>query len=98
MHAMVAHYGPMIMHRTFARVTCVNSQNIMSTTTDFQVPKRPIGSQGLVVSVQGLGTNKMSSPAAPEDEEAFLNTVARGLELGINFIDTAWLYGVCSNA
>lgn len=59
------------------------------------MPKRPLGSQGLVVSAQGLGTMGMTAfysdnPAAHEDES--LATIDRALELGINFFDTAWIY------
>lgn len=61
------------------------------------MPQRPLGSQGLVVSAQGLGTMGMTAfysadPAA--DEEDGLRTIDRALELGINFFDTAWMYQV----
>ena len=69
----------------------------MAATTNFQAPQRPIGSQGLVVSAQGLGTMGMTAfygtdPAAHEEES--LRTIDRALELGVNFLDTAWIYQV----
>mmetsp|Transcript_30269 Transcript_30269/g.33004 ORF Transcript_30269/g.33004 Transcript_30269/m.33004 type:complete len:342 (-) Transcript_30269:94-1119(-) len=60
------------------------------------VPQRKLGSQGLVVSAQGLGCMGMTAfygdfdRAAQEPES--LRTIARALELGINFLDTAWIY------
>ena len=60
------------------------------------VEQRPLGSQGLVSSAQGLGAMgmtafyKATSPGA--DEAECMRTFARALELGINFIDTAWIY------
>eukprot|EP00744_Colponema_vietnamica_P013886 GILI01019465.1.p1 GENE.GILI01019465.1~~GILI01019465.1.p1 ORF type:complete len:359 (+),score=69.05 GILI01019465.1:53-1078(+) len=60
------------------------------------VPQRRIGSQGLVASAQGLGCMGMTAfygdfdRAAQEAES--LRTIAKGLELGINFLDTAWIY------
>ncbi|CAK4236184.1 unnamed protein product [Aphanomyces euteiches] len=61
-----------------------------------QVPQRRLGSQGLVCSAQGLGCMGMTSAyekvhlAAHEDES--LRTISRALELGINMLDTAWVY------
>lgn len=60
-----------------------------------KVPQRPIGRQGLTVSAQGLGTMGMTAfyVADPSKHEAdALATIDRALELGINFLDTAWIY------
>lgn len=61
-----------------------------------RLPTRPIGSQGLVVSVQGLGCMGMTAfyhDSNPADlEESNQATIAKALELGINFFDTAWIY------
>lgn len=57
------------------------------------IPKRKLGSQGLEVSILGLGCMGMSqSYGAPDDKES-LATIHRALELGINFFDTAEVYG-----
>ena len=60
------------------------------------IPQRPLGSQGLVVSCQGLGCMGMTafygSFNRAEQEGENLATIGRALELGINFFDTAWIY------
>lgn len=48
-----------------------------------------LGSQGLVVSVQGLGCMGMSTTYGPSDEQENLGTLARALELGVTLFDTA---------
>ena len=52
-----------------------------------------LGSQGLVVSVQGLGCMGMSTTYGPSDEQENLGTLARALELGVTLFDTAEVYG-----
>ncbi len=61
--------------------------------------KRALGTQGLKVSALGLGTMGMSGVAgmplmygAPDDAEG-IATIHRALELGIDFFDTAEVYG-----
>jgi aryl-alcohol dehydrogenase-like predicted oxidoreductase len=55
--------------------------------------KRKLGSQGLVVSAEGLGCMGMSQSYGPADERESLATIDRALELGIDFFDTAEVYG-----
>jgi aryl-alcohol dehydrogenase-like predicted oxidoreductase len=55
--------------------------------------KRTLGSQGLVVSAEGLGCMGMSQSYGPADEQESLATIDRALELGIDFFDTAEVYG-----
>src|SRR3954449_12023342 len=55
--------------------------------------KRKLGSQGLVVSAEGLGCMGMSQSYGPADEQESLATIDRALELGIDFFDTAEVYG-----
>jgi aryl-alcohol dehydrogenase-like predicted oxidoreductase len=57
------------------------------------VPKRPLGSQGLVVSAQGLGCMGMSEFYGATDETESIATLERALELGVTFFDTADVYG-----
>ncbi|MDW6024265.1 aldo/keto reductase [Mesorhizobium sp. BAC0120] len=52
-----------------------------------------LGSQGLAVSAQGLGCMGMSTTYGPSDESENLATLARALELGVTFFDTAEVYG-----
>ena len=56
-----------------------------------------LGSQGLVVSAQGLGCMGMSAFYGPSDEQENLSTLARAIELGVTFFDTAEIYGPFKN-
>jgi aryl-alcohol dehydrogenase-like predicted oxidoreductase len=59
--------------------------------------KRTLGSQGLVVSAEGLGCMGMSQSYGPADEQESLATIDRAIELGIDFFDTAEVYGPFKN-
>ena len=59
--------------------------------------QRKLGNQGLRVSVEGLGCMGMSAFYGPSDEAENLATLARAIELGINFFDTAEIYGPFKN-
>ena len=52
-----------------------------------------LGSQGLVVSAEGLGCMGMSVTYGPSNEEENLATLHRAVELGITLFDTAEVYG-----
>src|SRR5262249_46013721 len=51
----------------------------------------------LEVSAIGLGRMGMSAFYGPPDEEEAVRTIQRALELGVDFIDTAQLYGPLTN-
>jgi aryl-alcohol dehydrogenase-like predicted oxidoreductase len=59
--------------------------------------KRKLGSQGLEVSTLGLGCMGMSQSYGPADEDESIATIQRALELGVNFFDTAEVYGPYNN-
>ena len=71
---------------------------IMST-----IKKVPLGTQGLHVSVEGLGCMGMTggvngmSVYGEADEAESLATLHRALELGVDMLDTADLYGPMKN-
>jgi len=55
--------------------------------------KRRLGSQGLVVSELGLGCMGMSQFYGPRDDAESTATLERAIELGLDFFDTADIYG-----
>lgn len=59
--------------------------------------KRKLGSQGLEVSMIGLGCMGMSQSYGPADENESIATLHRAIELGCNFLDTAEVYGPYKN-
>jgi aryl-alcohol dehydrogenase-like predicted oxidoreductase len=59
--------------------------------------RRKLGSQGLEVSAEGLGCMGMSEFYGPSDEAEAVATIHRALDLGVDFLDTADMYGPFTN-
>src|SRR5712671_8028920 len=59
--------------------------------------QRHLGSQGLVVSQLGLGCMGMSEFYGGGDDAESIATIHRALGLGVNFLDTADMYGPFTN-
>jgi aryl-alcohol dehydrogenase-like predicted oxidoreductase len=58
---------------------------------------RALGTQGLVVSAEGLGCMGMSEFYGTGDEAEAIATIQHALELGVDFLDTADMYGPFTN-
>jgi aryl-alcohol dehydrogenase-like predicted oxidoreductase len=59
--------------------------------------QRKLGTQGLTVSAMGLGCMGMTFAYGKGDEREGIATIHRALELGVNFLDTAEIYGPYTN-
>jgi aryl-alcohol dehydrogenase-like predicted oxidoreductase len=59
--------------------------------------KRKLGTHGLEVSELGLGCMGMSYAYGKADESEAIATIHRALDLGIDFLDTAEVYGPFAN-
>ncbi len=60
-------------------------------------PRRTLGRQGLTVSAIGLGCMGMSDFYGPSEEAANLAVLNHAIDIGVNFLDTADMYGVGEN-
>src|SRR5260370_10634253 len=58
---------------------------------------RELGRSGLKVSALGLGCMGMSEFYGPGDDGEYIATMHGGLEVGVNFLDTADVYGPYKN-
>jgi aryl-alcohol dehydrogenase-like predicted oxidoreductase len=65
--------------------------------THSKLPHRRLGARGPGVSALGLGCMGMSDFYGPADDAQSLAVLHRALDIGINFLDTADMYGVGAN-
>src|SRR3546814_15732940 len=69
----------------------------METAMNTDFPRRTLGRQGPTVSAIGLGCMGMSDFYGPSEESTNLAVLDHALDIGINFLDTADMYGVGEN-
>jgi len=68
-----------------------------TTKTSAALPRRRLGTQGPQVSAIGLGCMGMSDFYGPRDDAQSLAVLNHALDIGLNFFDTADMYGVGRN-
>ncbi len=58
------------------------------------IPRRTLGRQGLEVSAIGLGCMGMSDFYGPADDAVSIRVLSHAIDIGVNFLDTADMYGL----
>ncbi|TKR33503.1 aldo/keto reductase [Luteimonas gilva] len=69
----------------------------MNSAAHHDFPRRTLGRQGLTVSAIGLGCMGMSDFYGPSERASNLAVLHHAIDIGVNFLDTADMYGVGEN-
>jgi len=65
--------------------------------SETQMPRRRLGKSGLSVSALGLGCMGMSEFYGHRNDDESIRVIHRSIDLGMNFLDTADMYGMGHN-
>jgi aryl-alcohol dehydrogenase-like predicted oxidoreductase len=69
----------------------------MASEQSSTLPRRQLGTSGLVVSALGLGCMGMSEFYGARNDEESIKVIHRSIDLGCDFLDTADMYGIGHN-
>src|SRR5690242_3480038 len=78
---------------------CGKHSGSSEVTRSMSIPTRPLGSSGLQITTVGFGAWAAGGGGwafgwGPQDDEASIAAMRRAIELGVNWIDTAAVYGL----
>lgn len=74
-----------------------NYDRLQTYKRNLNMKLKKLGTQGLTVSMQGLGCMGMSDFYGKRDEAESIATIHRAFDLGVNFLDTSDIYGPFTN-
>src|SRR5881409_3756460 len=97
--------SPRVDRRTFLRAGLAGTaglgldlltgsrQSLEAAPADGEMPKRPLGRTGHRVAIFSLGGQATLEKDGGETRDASIAIIHRALDLGVNYCDTAPLYG-----